>query len=427
MSAEDDVDLERLALIVQGQSERNIMESSIAEYLGRLRTLTSLLWKNVALRELALELDAEGQGIEHTGQARGVFRLKMPVEVKTAKLLFALVSVSTTLPRQSKAVVTIDLATDEVEPVVVSTVEPAANKITVAPQTYQNYKSALKWWHAYDCPAMSKIGYPWPGGMDGELKKSIASYKRDVAKKRRRGVMKQKEGKSGYNLNGYIEMNKYMSSTMPHGRIWTWDAGIFSSLFTILSVNTIGRSDNIDDCLINNIGWSNDALTILFGNTKSDQTGETTSECKRLFANPFNPVICVVLKLAVYVFCLRRTLSGTGTMRLFEGEKQNKRYYTILMQVVKNLGDDVDLGCAPGDIGTHSNRKFSESTAASRVDGPSRTQVCLRAGQSVGKTQDCYMSSEEDGDALVGRTVAKLAGQELFLTTTSTENLFKEG
>ena len=35
-------------------------------------------------------------------------------------------------------------------------------------------------------------------------------------------------------------------------------------------------------------------------------------------------------------------------------------------------------------------------------------QVCLRAGQTVGKTQDCYMFSEEDGDALVGRTVAQL-------------------
>jgi len=33
--------------------------------------------------------------------------------------------------------------------------------------------------------------------------------------------------------------------------------------------------------------------------------------------------------------------------------------------------------------------------------------VCLRAG-SVGRTQDCYMKSEQGGDALVGRTVAQL-------------------
>lgn len=42
-------------------------------------------------------------------------------------------------------------------------------------------------------------------------------------------------------------------------------------------------------------------------------------------------------------------------------------------------------------VGTHSNRKFAESTSVSRIDGPSRTQVCLRAGQGVGRTQDCYM------------------------------------
>jgi hypothetical protein len=32
----------------------------------------------------------------------------------------------------------------------------------------------------------------------------------------------------------------------------------------------------------------------------------------------------------------------------------------------------------------------------------------LRASQSVGQVQDCYMKSEEDGNALVGHTVAQL-------------------
>lgn len=32
----------------------------------------------------------------------------------------------------------------------------------------------------------------------------------------------------------------------------------------------------------------------------------------------------------------------------------------------------------------------------------------LRAGQTVGKTQECYMFSECDGDSLVGRTVNQL-------------------
>ena len=149
-------------------------------------------------------------------------------------------------------------------------------------------------------------------------------------------------------------------------------------------------------------------MTISFCSTKSDQEGEITNDVKRLYANPFKPEICVVLKLAVHILCHRRTTTGTN-MRVFEGKNQNKRYWNILMQVIFHLiPDHYDIGCAREDIGTHSNRKFAESTAASRVDGPSRTQVCLRAGQSVGQVQDCYMKSEDDGDALVGRTVAQL-------------------
>jgi hypothetical protein len=97
-----------------------------------------------------------------------------------------------------------------------------------------------------------------------------------------------------------------------------------------------------------------------------------------------------------------------GARHLFDGSDQNKRYYNILMHAMASIPADIDLGCARADIGTHSNRKFAETTSASKIDGPSRTQVCLRAGQSVGRSQDCYMFSEEDGDSLVGRTVAQL-------------------
>lgn len=72
---------------------------------------------------------------------------------------------------------------------------PAANVKTIGAQTYQNYKSALKWWHAYECPDMDKIGFPWPAGMDDAVKKAIATYKRDVVAQKRTGIMTQKEGK----------------------------------------------------------------------------------------------------------------------------------------------------------------------------------------------------------------------------------------
>ena len=78
------------------------------------------------------------------------------------------------------------------------------------------------------------------------------------------------------------------------------------------------------------------------------------------------------------------------------------------MHAMNEIPEHVDLGCAREDLGTHSNRKFAESYAVSKVDGPSHTQVCLRANQSVGRSQDCYMFPEEDGDSLTGRALSML-------------------
>jgi hypothetical protein len=70
---------------------------------------------------------------------------------------------------------------------------PAKNKVTVTSQTYQNYKSALKLWHAFDCPEMDKVGYPFPAEADNAIVKAIATYKRDIGIKKRKGIMPQKE------------------------------------------------------------------------------------------------------------------------------------------------------------------------------------------------------------------------------------------
>jgi len=353
------------------------------------------------------------------------------MNVETAKLLFGMISVDDTLPTRNKrtnrnnnntlnndtmiddaATNTDDIIMEEgnqpeAAVVLATDLNPAKNKVTVSSQTYQNYKSALKWWHEFESPDMEKIGKPWPREVDVALKKAIATYKRDVGDKKRRGVMKQKEGKSPFSLNGYIVLCKHFMAMKPQRNATTWNEGLFASLFTKLSVNTISRSDNIDDLLLEHISWENDALTLLFSTTKADQTGATTSEMKRLYANPFTPSVCVVLDLAVYTWCKHKGNKGEA-VHLFNGDDQNKRYYNILVDAVRKIPEHIDLGCDRNDIGTHSNRKFAESTSVSKIDGPSRTQVCLRAGQGVGRTQDCYMFSEQDGDSLVGRTVAQL-------------------
>ena len=227
--------------------------------------------------------------------------------------------------------------------------------------------------------------------------------------------MVNKEGKFAYNATGYTALCQYFDSRIPAHRPdkcrgtfkGTWGEGMFASLFTKLSVATIGRSDNIDDCLLSSLGWEDDSLTISFSTTKSDQAGVRTSEKKRIYANPYKPDVCIVLSLAVYIWTHRRTSKEQCTY-LFQGENQHKRYYETLMDALENIPEGVDMGCDREDIGTHSNRKFAESSSASHIDGPTGVQVSLRAGQSIGRTHGRYMFPEEDGDALCGRCLALL-------------------
>jgi len=400
---------ELLVEVATGQQQRNISDVSIRGYLSKMHVLTRKLNEIEDLRFDALYFDDDGNPVYHSNAARNVIKLKLPMDIETGRLLFAALSIDGSLTRKRGRAaemnrdVEVNLAPQHNQPE--DRRNMAANISTVSSQTYQNYKSALKWWHEYTNADFGKVGCTFPVEVDKAINTQILTYKRDVASKKRRGIMSQKEGKSPYSLEGYVEICSFLMKMRPIGNRYTWMEGLFAQLFTKLSVNTIGRSDNIDDLCMSNISAENDHIKVSFSSTKSDQTGEKTSEVKRLFANPHMPEICIVFGLALYTWCKRR---NPGDRQLFDGRDQNKRYYNILIHAVETIPEHVNLGCARKDIGTHSNRKFAESTAVSRVDGPSRTQVCLRAGQSVGRSQDCYMFTEDDGDSLVGRTVAQL-------------------
>jgi len=122
------------------------------------------------VRAVALQLDAFGNAIEHTGEARGVYRLNLPMVPATAKLLFAAISVDTSLPKKrNRGRVEDDHidVEDEAQAVVVDgnneRLNPARDMHTVCAQTYQNYKSALKWWHTHeDIEGKGKERFTWP-------------------------------------------------------------------------------------------------------------------------------------------------------------------------------------------------------------------------------------------------------------------------
>lgn len=94
------MELNALDLIVQGQTERNILEGSIAGYLSKCKVMTTLLYNNVDLRHRAIQHNEIGEAIQHIGAAKGVYKLQLPLTVEVARYLFALISIDTSLPRR---------------------------------------------------------------------------------------------------------------------------------------------------------------------------------------------------------------------------------------------------------------------------------------------------------------------------------------
>jgi len=154
-----------------------------------MRAMTKILNDNLELRANALELAEDGTALQHIGTAKGVYKLKFPVTVDTARRLFAAISVDPNLAKKKRrvgtgAAVAATEEGEEEEPQ--DETNPGLNIETVRAQTYQNYKSALKWWvELEDIAGRGKQASTWPPEVDLVVAQQIKAYKRDVGVKKR--------------------------------------------------------------------------------------------------------------------------------------------------------------------------------------------------------------------------------------------------
>ena len=167
------------------------------------------------------------------------------------------------------------------------------------------------------------------------------------------------------------------------------------------------RNDSLDSLMLQHIEWRGDALIVEEQGGKGDQKGAERYG-KSVYANPFQPTICPVLALAVYVFA--SPLRTGSKQQVYVGTNNKDRFCTNLHSALKKLSEAelAALGCDPKDIGTHSMRKGAPSLALGNVGGPSPVSVFLRMSHSLGKLNDRYIHFGEGADQLLGRVVAGL-------------------
>ena len=88
--------------IVQGQAEKNVKENTNGIYMSKCSVMTSMINKIPTMQAQALELDADGNALMHSGKAKAIHKLKLPIDVATAKRLLTLISVDENLPKKKR-------------------------------------------------------------------------------------------------------------------------------------------------------------------------------------------------------------------------------------------------------------------------------------------------------------------------------------
>ena len=286
--------------------------------------------------------------------------IRIPLPAGIVKELFGWISKNTDLPKKRQKVgkerarpeEENEGDEDETTPFMSGDDFFAESKVTVSVSCMQGYKSALKAFYED-----SLVNFD--AELDAWLDSFIQGYKKTIAEKKASGVMEIKEGKSPIAFSGHCFLSKVLMTLKPEKRKYYFTESIFGWCFQVLAWNLIARSSSIQGIMLQHMSWRGDCLVINFPLHKGDQTGESLAKDKHVYANPLKPEICPMLAVAVLIFCRHRGVGEGVVTQLFTGDSVDKFGAMLRVDFAdKNLiPEDIDMGSARQDLGTHSNWK----------------------------------------------------------------------
>ena len=243
----------------------------------------------------------------------------------------------------------------------------------------------------------------------------LKAYKRVIGQKKEIGVMDINEGKAALTVKGYRILNRAFIRFVPEGNSSLGKlSGIFGWACSSASWNNCCRSEMLDRLHAPHFDWVGDGMRLVLVRNKKDQSSTGQGKERMLYANPKDPEVCGILPIALWALCKESDGSNTASEKFFEGDDQKQKYRVLLNKIYDLLDEDPDIdveilfGNDVEDLGTHSHRKGSVTMLLCIIDGPNPCAVYIRAGWSLGNTQDRYIMGGGGEDELCGRLLAML-------------------
>lgn len=291
----------------------------------------------------------------------------------------------------------------------------------VSESTFGNYLSAITYLYTQNgVVEASKL-------INGRFKGVRAGLKRKRAAQRDQGLLPAMEGKAPLSFTGYSLIADYAFHESGRQQSFCW-------VYALLCWNLISRSNDVGKLKLQQVSWSEDAMVVIFPRTKGDQEGDNAFP-RHVYANPYNPMVCPILAMAVHIFSGFYEVKGEN-MNLFAGTSANANFSSWLTAICARIETDVtgqmtSLTAVEGGVGSHSfrqaaaviqdlliiitlhhvcdkHRKGGATYALSFPGGPNTIGVFLRASWSIGATPGRYIFMGDGSDQFVGRVVAGL-------------------
>lgn len=233
----------------------------------------------------------------------------------------------------------------------------------------QGFKSGLVWY-------LKEMGTKLEDKDDSDINDLVIGYKKLNGQMKTSGLISSTEGFKPLSFNGYVLMNRKML-----GRI-DWSGGAFDYCFSVLNWNIGSRPTNVDTLNLSHIGWGGDCITVVLGNQKGDQTGESIMPV-HMYNNAQIPEVCVFLALAVYLFSVFSSEEVvTPTTMLFKLGSQDVRFGRGMNRTLESFTDEEKacLGFNVSQLGVYSIRKGWMTHCRSQMGGPDGFATKQRAG-----------------------------------------------
>eukprot|EP00035_Acanthoeca_spectabilis_P035552 m.35272 g.35272 ORF g.35272 m.35272 type:complete len:407 (+) comp7426_c0_seq1:2055-3275(+) len=268
--------------------------------------------------------------------------------------------------------------------------------------TLSKARSAAKWLFSQTARKQSHLysgaGVQLPMDWDELLEEYLKSKKKQQAKEREDGTRKAKEGTDALPQGAMKYLAAFLVASNEPNALFAW-------CFLLMAWSLCCRMDEANVIRTHALGWADDALTVMFYQSKMDKGGEKTNAF-HCYGNVDEPHACILTALASYLSVNQdrhTSEADKANPLIFPGKKTQDNFNNCL----KALWKDEAIATAMkelffldvSNLSAYMTRKGSTTALTSACsDPPNLLAVHIRAKWTMG-VRDRYIQFGAAGEA----------------------------